>query len=66
MLSPLTMQSQIPQIILLNFFRFDVDSVSLKGISDWLWTSYRDKNSKNQHLNVAEMNNFEVNVSLKN
>lgn len=66
MLSPLTMQSQIPQIILLNIFRFDVDSVSLKGISDWLWTSYRDKNFKNQHLNVAEMNSFEVNVSLQN
>lgn len=47
-------------------FRFDVDSVSLKGISDWLWTSYRDKKFKNQHLNVAEMNSFEVNVSLKN
>lgn len=66
MLSRLTMQSQIPQIILLNIFRFDVDSVSLKGISDWLWTSYRDKNFKNQHLNAAEMNSFEVNVSLQN
>lgn len=66
MLSPLTMQSQIPQIILLNIFRFDVDSVSLKGILDWLWTSYRDKNFKNQHLNAAEMNSFEVNVSLQN
>lgn len=66
MLSPLTMQSQIPQIILLNIFRFDVDSVSMKGISDWLWTSYRDNNFKNQHLNVAEMNSFEVNVRLKN
>lgn len=60
-------KSKIPQISLLNNFRFDVDSVIARRAYQIGCGRLIETNTlKDQHLNVGEMNGFEVNVSYKN